>query len=205
MAIEQVAFYIPPDIKADLAAGLLHRFGGVVRNSQGHIVSHLREIPLPPESQQAAAKKTIAIAGVHKGLVAAGLAVTGIVVGGLIYFAARNRSDSASTVDRYEASLAKYLEAIQAGTLDASTVTQLIDDLDAVRSLADNGAIIVDFTTEPSATLVNLVVEYTRQLADANGVNLTGPDRALAASKVSTISRLRSHLGLQQRIFNEAA
>jgi hypothetical protein len=173
VTIQPANFYIPPVIQAGLDADVLFRFGGVVRNSQGHIVKHLKEMPVTPEAQEAAARRLVASLKDHKGVVLFGLTAAGAAVGGVAYLSARKRKEAQARVDRYDASLKAYLEAVRAGTLDAGTVTRLIRDLDAVRAMAEKGTITVDFSTEPSATLVNLVVEYTKQLAEANRTTRT--------------------------------
>lgn len=212
MTVQPVNFYIPPVIQAGLEAGVLSRFGGVVRNNKGHIVAHLTEIPFSPEAQEAAAKKLVASLKDHKGVVFLGLAAIGAAAGGIAYLSVRKRRtaqadlDAAqATVDRYDASLQAYLESIQASTLDAETVTQLMHDLDAVQALADEGTITVDFSTEPSATLVSLVIDYTKQLAEANNADLDELQAMEPQDATNTVTRLRRHLAVQQRIFTEAA
>lgn len=205
MTIQPTSFYIPPAIQAGLDAGVLHRFGGVVRNNQGQIVKHLKELPITPEAQEAAAKKLVAALKDHKGVVVAGLALAGTAVGGFVYLSTKKRRCAQASVERYDASLQTYLEALRAGTLDAEVVTQLMSDLDAVRALADKGIITVDFATEPSATLVNLVVDYTKQLAEANGADLGALRDLKPTDGTDTVVYLRRHLEAQRRIFTEAA
>jgi hypothetical protein len=45
--IIQPTFEISPDIEAGLTSGYLIRHGGVVRDSMGSIVKHLKEVPGP--------------------------------------------------------------------------------------------------------------------------------------------------------------
>lgn len=205
MTIQPANFYIPPVIQAGLDAGVLVRFGGVVRDNQGQIVKHLKELPISPEAQEAAAKRLVASLKSHKGVVFIGLTTVGTAVGGVIYLSAKKRREAQATVDRYDLSLQAYLEAVRAGTLDAEIVTRLMSDVDAVRALADKGTITVDFSTEPSATLVNLVVDYTRQLAEANNADLGALQDLKPTAGTDTVSYLRHHLEAQRRIFTEAA
>lgn len=44
MSVTQVTFDIPPLIQQGLQNGTLVRYGGVVRDTAGHIVTHLKEI-----------------------------------------------------------------------------------------------------------------------------------------------------------------
>ena len=48
MAIQQVAFYVPPEIEAKIALGVLRQCGGIVRDNKGRIVKHLKEVPVEP-------------------------------------------------------------------------------------------------------------------------------------------------------------
>jgi len=47
MAVTQVAFEIPPAIQEGIDKGMFFRFGGVIRDQAGHIVTHLKEVELP--------------------------------------------------------------------------------------------------------------------------------------------------------------
>lgn len=51
MSVIQVAFDIPPAIQKGIDEGTLIRFGGVVRDTAGHVVKHLDEVTISkPES-----------------------------------------------------------------------------------------------------------------------------------------------------------
>lgn len=205
LTIMPTNFYVPPEIQAGLDAGELFRFGGVVRNGLGQIVKHLKELPATPEVQEAVARRLAANLKHHKGVVVLCLSAVGAAVGGRAYVSARRRREAQVCVDRYEASLRCYLEALRASTLDAAAITRLIRDLDAVRSLARKGAITVDFSTEPSVTLINLVIDYTNQLAEANDSDLDELQNLAPTDGSNAIAYLRRHLVAQRRIFAEAA
>ena len=53
--IIQPTFYIPPDIAAGLLSGEFIRYGGVVRDAAGRLVTHLKEVSIPKPSEEAAA------------------------------------------------------------------------------------------------------------------------------------------------------
>ena len=63
LPIQPVAFLIPPDIQLGLDAGKLVRYGGIIRNQLGHIVTHLKEVPIPSKepaiAQRVAQAETI--------------------------------------------------------------------------------------------------------------------------------------------------
>lgn len=205
MTIQPANFLIPPEIQAGLDAGELFRFGGVVRNGLGHIVKHLKEVPTTPEAQEAAAKRVFANLKDHKGLVFLGVTVVSTAVGGVTYLSLRKQKEIQACADRYDLALRTYLAAMQTGTLNAEIVTQLIEGLDAVRGQAAKGRITVDFSTEPSATLVDLVVDYTKQLAEANGSDLGELEAVEPMGDTDTVVHLRRHLVAQRQIFTDAA
>ncbi|WP_159029141.1 hypothetical protein [Streptomyces viridochromogenes] len=108
-------------------------------------------------------------------------------------------------VQSYNASLAAYVEAVHEGCLELDIINRLIADLDVVKAYSDeDGSVTLDFSTKHAEMLVNIVVDYTRQLAEANSVDLNelqgGP-----TSENSAVVDLRRHLEVQRKIFTEAA
>jgi UPF0288 family protein (methanogenesis marker protein 3) len=101
--------------------------------------------------------------------------------------------------------LRAYLEAVRKGRLDAGIVGQLISDLDAVKAHSNSDSITVDFSPEQSETLVNLVVDYTRKLAEANSVELNELQEQTPDSENDAVVYLRRHLEVQRQIFTGAA
>jgi hypothetical protein len=106
----------------------------------------------------------------------------------------------------YNASLATYMEAVHEGRLELDIIDRLIADLDAVKAYSDeDGSITLDFSTRHAEMLVNVVVDYTRQLAEANSVELDELQKVALASENDAVVDLRRHLEAQRKIFNEAA
>jgi len=197
--IIQPTLDIPPDIEAGLKSGSLIRYGGVVRDRMGNIVKHLKEVPSPAKSQGAV------------GHVAASVKrPCAIAVGVTAMIATRKREETGKPevpecVETYDASLRVYLEAVREGSLDAGIIGQLISDLDAVKAYSDNGNIAIDFSAGQSETLVNLVVDYTRKLAEENSVELGELQGRASASENDAVVDLRRHLEVQRQIFTGAA
>ncbi|MEA5053259.1 MAG: hypothetical protein VB093_07440 [Propionicimonas sp.] len=203
--IIQPTFYIPPDIAAGLLSGEFIRYGGVVRDTAGRLVTHLKEVSIPKPSEEAAAaafsllrKPVVLITTAVVGVVAAGVAAVVVVSG-------RRKRAMPECVKSYTESLHTYLEAVRSKHLDAEIIDRLIADLDAVKEYSETAKITVDFTTEQSETLVRLVVDYTRQLAAANAVELNEPQDQAPVSGDGVVVNLRHYLEVQRRIFNEAA
>ena len=95
MYVQQVAFDIPADIAKGLAAGDLTRYGGIVRNGEGQIVKHLKEVPINPAEEGAlkqAAQKAMNLAKDKKEILIPVIAIAGaVLVGGVIYSAAKGK------------------------------------------------------------------------------------------------------------------
>jgi hypothetical protein len=200
VTIQPVNFYIPPEIQAGLNSGDLTRYGGVVRNSMGHIVEHLVEVPVTVGSQEAV--KRIA-ASLKNRWVIIGLG-TVAVGGGIALRAVTKRKQTRKCVESYNASLGAYLEAVRDGDLDAGIISRLISDLDAVQTYSVNGSVTVDFSTAQAETLVNLVVDFTRELAEANSVELNELEDLGPTAENDVVVDLCRHLEAQRQIFTKA-
>jgi hypothetical protein len=208
VVVRQSTFIIPPEIEAGILSGDLVRYGGVVRNLSGQIVKHLDEVELRAGDEKTAAG-VAALLKKPRVLIPT-LAVAAAAVGGGISFASARRRKLAvvpESVERYNASLRAYLEAVQEGRLDAGIIDLLISDLDAVVAYSErNGSdICLDFSTEQAAILVKLVVDSTKQLAKANSVDLRELHEKAPASDGGAVVDLRRHLETQKKIFADAA
>lgn len=206
--IVQPALYIPPEIDARLMSGDLLRSGSVVRDLAGHIIKHLDEVPVPGNSREA--MERIAASLKYPWAIAATALGAAVVVGGVAALVTWKRERSGKSelpelLEKYNASFVAYLEAVRDGKLDAGIIDQLISDLDAVKAHPDSGRIAIDSSTEQSETLVNLVVDYTRKLAEANPVELNELQDQASTSENDAIIDLRRHLEAQRRIFARAA
>ena len=205
--VRQSTFIIPPEIEAGILSRDLVRYGGVVRNLSGQIVKHLDEVELRAGDEKAA----VGVAALLKKpqVLIPTLAVAAAAVGGISFASARRRKLAVvpESVERYNASLRAYLEAVQEGRLDAGIIDLLISDLNAVVAYSErNGSdICLDFSTEQAAILVTLVVDSTKQLAEANSVDLRELHEKAPASDGGAVVDLRRHLEMQKKIFADAA
>jgi len=189
-------------------SGDLLRSGSVVRDLAGHIIKHLDEVPVPGNSREA--MERIAASLKYPWAIAATALGAAVVVGGVAALVTWKRERSGKSelpelLEKYNASFVAYLEAVRDGKLDAGIIDQLISDLDAVKAHPDSGRIAIDSSTEQSETLVNLVVDYTRKLAEANPVELNELQDQASTSENDAIIDLRRHLEAQRRIFARAA
>ncbi|MGW5723003.1 hypothetical protein ACWEVP_43005 [Amycolatopsis sp. NPDC003865] len=202
----QIDFEMPAEIAEGLLKGDLRLFGGVVRNRAGHIVAHLKEASASKLHQQGAVgaaasmlkKKPVVVAGL------ATLAVAGTVAA-VVPIVRQRRRALPECVTNYNDSLRAYLEGVRDQNLDAEIIERLIADLDAVKAYSENGNITVDFSAEQSETLVQVVIDYTRQLAQANSFELDEPPEPTPTSTDAPVVDLRRYLEIQRKIFNDAA
>ncbi|WP_155342288.1 hypothetical protein [Acrocarpospora corrugata] len=214
MAFVQPTLFIPDDIEARLLTGELVRIGSVVRDLAGRIFTHLPEVPRPVDTQEGALRG-IAKALTNPKSIAIGLGVVAVVAtAGCVGFWAGKRKQGTepempNCVEKFNASLGAYLEAVRNGCLDADVLDRLISDLDALKEESDGGRIIVGFSADQLDTLVNHVADYTRKLAESNQIELSELQESTSHSEDNspsqTIIDLRRYLGVQKQIFNRAA
>jgi len=156
-----------------------------------------------------------------KTVLAAGsvLLVAGVAVGGYKWVTSRRKESSTSesaeqpkaeivdeTVDdpaclvAFRASLKSYVDAGRTGSLTADIIGNLVADLDAVQTYADDGNAIV-FTLDELSPFFGLVTAHTPVLAAAFHVELDDVDEIDDDVVVS----LRRHLETQKAILGSAA
>ncbi len=166
-------------------------------------MTHLKEIsaPAPNEDAVGAAagmlKRSVVIAGLAT--LAVGMATAAITI------ARKRKQTLPQCVKKYNDSLRAYLEAVRNQNLDADLIDRLIVDLDAVKAYSEDGKITVDFSTAQSETLVQVVIDYTWQLAQVNSIDLDESPESTSTSGDAPVVDLRRYLELQRRIFNDAA
>lgn len=207
--IVQPTFYIPPDIATGLLSGDFIRHGGVVRDTAGRLVTHLKEISAPEKAVEEVAKRADTSIKNHWVVLGVGV-LTLVAVGGGVVLAVKKRNKDVQPevpecVQNYNESLRAYLEAIRTGSLDADIIDRLIADLDAVRAYGEEYDTTVAFSAEQLATLTNAVVEYTSKLAEVNAIELDEPELPTEDSEGGVVVDLRRYLEVQKRIFDEAA
>ena len=208
--IQQIAFEIPLDITVQLIDGEYIRYGGVVRDSTGAIVRHLKEVPVPAQNQQYAIANIANALKDPKVITVIGLGAIAVI--GIVAYVKKAKSarknvepETPECVERYNASLCSYLESIRIGNLSVETIDYLISGLDGIKENLNEGRISIEFSAGQLDTLVNLVFNYTRSLQEANSIN---PDELKApelSSADSSILELRSYLETQKQIFRNAA
>ena len=204
MISQPTSFFIPPEIEAGLVSGDLVQFGGIVRNQLGQIVKHLKPVTTPLADKKTAARVTATLKNPR-------VIIPSFVVGTVAVAAARWRKQAGEAgvpqcVRDLNASLSAYVEAVHDGCLDLGTIDQLIRALDAVKAYADeDGRITLDFSTKYAGMLVNIVVDYTKQLAESNAVAVDDLEARESISMNGTVVDLRRYPKVQRKIFADAA
>lgn len=205
MPITQVNLEVPADIALGLASGELQRFGSVVRDSKG-IIAHLKDVDRI--GSKTAANKGLFGGGAKSAgsIIAIGIGVIG-VIGGAVYLVKARKKDASVTsqlecVERYNSSVATYIEAITSGKLDQAVLTEFRAAVEEMRVLAREGEIAVDFSPQRSEALNALLGDYTRKLAEANSVSV-GQLPDLAPGTMETLLEdISFYLDAQQKIID---
>lgn len=213
MISQPISFVIPPELETGLRSGDLIQFGGIVRNRLGHIVKHLKPVPVPRASGKALATiarmskdPRVIIPTVVLGTAAAMAGRAVVKKRREVNEAEALMSDVPVCVLNYNASLAAYVEAVHEGRLELGLIDRLIAALDEVKADSDtDDGITLDFSTRQAGLLVNLVVAYTKQLAEANSVDLDASDGRAPDGEERGAAALRRSLEAQRKIFVDAA
>jgi len=198
MPIIQVAYEVSGKTFAGLTAGTLTRFGSVVRDSKG-ITEHLKEISLPKKSGKGLDKSTVMAVGL-------GVVTIAAMAGGIALFLKRRKNKKRKKcIENYNASFCAYLEAVQNGNMDIDIINKLISDLDEVKKFNDKGKLYIEFSSEQLETLVDMVFDYTKILAETNSVELDNLEKPEFDSADNTIFDIRHYLEFQKQIIEKAA
>lgn len=192
MSIEQIAFEIPPNIEAGLAAGELFRYGGVVRNGAGHIVAHLKEVPSPKLNKALAVTREFARA--NKAALMIGTAATVVVGGATIAVTAVKRKEINKLEKQLQTALPAYFNAIVAQDMNAEVIDELDHSLRALRAK----------TGKPASDLIDgdaldSLINYSRAFILQNA-----PDQ-LEQAELAQLVSLEDCLAEQKKIFVQAS
>jgi hypothetical protein len=225
MAIIQVAYEVPDDVVEGLATGVLTRYGSMIRGHTGYKL-HLKEVPIPqPEnitavestSASAASKSVFSVVKdtVRKHPVAAvmtGVVVGTATVGGIAYRkfkAKKKQTEGKIELLEYEKdfnnAFSAYLDEVRAGNLEESTLDTLIEELNQMKERIDSSESEIIVSAEQLDTLMNIVFDYTRQLAKVNSYKIVKLRKPETDSTEEAIIGLQECLSIQKRIFETAS
>lgn len=192
MSIEQVAFEIPARLEAGLATGELIRFGGVVRDSAGHIVTHLNEIPTPRMDKTLALAREFA--KTNKATLIVGAAATVAVGGTAIAVSSFNRRKLNRAEKQLQSALSAYFKAIVAQDMNPAVVEKLH------QSLGDLRAITGKSTNElVDGDVLDSLISYSRDFI------LHNAPTQLVDPNTHELGSLDDYLAEQKKIFDQAS
>lgn len=210
MPFVQITYELPLGIAKGLATGELSMLGTAAVRDSTAITAHIREVSRTfsdSEPLTARAAKSVRDPKILIGLgIVVAAAVGGGLLGGRVLRRRRQTGEPAvrQSVQAYNSALSAYLQAISTGSLDAALLSELESSLKVLESESGNGKFSIKVSDDEARTLVDVVRDYTRQLAVANGFH--NLEAELSAAKVSDpVVDLRRYLELQRRILTEAA
>jgi hypothetical protein len=205
----QPTLEVPAKIAAGIASGIFRRDGGVVRwADSGRIYAFLKDaVPSSEPSEQAMGRAAALLKSRGTLVIGAVVATTAAAAGTYTYLKKRRggEADAPEAIASLNASLRSYLDAAQSGALDAAVISKLITDLDSVTEQQVTDGAPFDFSSELWESLVALIIDHTKKLADAFDVDLSELEEDAPAQGNATVIDLRRHLEAQQRIFDSAA
>ena len=225
MAIIQVAYEVPDDVVEGLATGVLTRYGSLIRGHTGYKL-HLKEVPIPQPENITAVESTSASAAASKSVFSVvkdavqkhpvAAVVTAVVVaataGGIAY--GKFKEKKKQTQEKIELpecekdfnnTFIAYLDEVRAGKLEESTLDTLIDELNQMKERMESSESEIVVSAEQLDTLMNIVFDYTRQLAKANSYKVVKLRKSQTDSTEEAIDGLQECLAIQKQIFTTAS
>ena len=212
MYVQQVAFDIPAGIAKGLVAGDLTRYGGIVRNSAGQIVKHLKEVPISPAEEGAlkqAVQKAMSLAKGKKEILIPVIFITGaFLIGGVIYSAVKDKEKKEAqrnAMKNFNARLTNYLNALRSESLTLDEVSNLQSAISELEAVLGGGDLTIEIPGEQFTALITAIVDYTSRLAEANDNTLNSDDISVEGNEKSGLKLLSNCLAVQRHIFENAA
>ncbi len=204
MAVEQIAFEIPPVIQKGIDDGVLIRVGGVVRNKAGQIIKHLEEVPIHKGDSNASKNKIIEFAQKNKSFLIGTIIVTAITAG-ITYVVVRNKKDEEVNIPKCVADFnevfTEYIDSIRKGAINEEKIDKVMKALEEIKMNQKNGNISITFSVENANILLNIVSNYTIKFVEANLSEM--PEDCF--DKENQIDSLQHYLKIQKQIFERCA
>lgn len=203
MAVTQIAFDIPPEIQAGIDAGVLLRFGGVVRDKAGQIVKHLEEVSIPEANSSAGENTVIQFAKKNKYFII-GTAIAAIAAG-VIYVVVKNKKNKEERIPKcvadFNESFAEYVDSIKMGAVSEKKIDKVMIALEEIKRNQEKETITITFSVENISLLLGMVKDYTMKFAEANSFEIQEED----IKEYDEIDGLQHYLKIQKQIFEKCA
>lgn len=210
MPVQQIAFDIPPAIASKLLTGEYIQWGGIVRDQAGRIVKHLKPVQIEQAGEQAMsvakAVKNIVRSNKSAVVVVGVTVVAAAIAGGAAVYQhiKKNKRDAVAFSELNEA-LARYMSAIDEGTLNIEKLDNAIAAIDAVIEKLGGEGVKVEIKGEAFTNLVRVIRDYTERLYEANSMSFDGKVIEMPRVSDSTLENLRGYLRAQRSMFELAA
>lgn len=210
MPVQQIAFDIPPAIASKLLAGEYIQWGGIVRDQAGRIVKHLKPVQIEQAGEQAmnVAKAVKNIVRSNKSaVVVVGVTVVAAAIAGgaAVYQHIKKNKQGAVVFSELNEALARYMSAIDEGTLNIEKLDNAIAAIDAVIEKLGGEGVKVEIKGEAFTNLVRVIRDYTERLYEANSMSFDGKAIEMPRVSDSTLENLRGYLKAQRSMFELAA
>lgn len=204
MAVTQIAFDIPQAIQEGIDAGELLRFGGVVRDRAGHIVKHLKEVPIPETDSSAGENAIVEFAKKNKYFII-GTAIASAIAAGIIYVVVKNKKNKGEKIPKcvvdFNESFMEYVDAIKKGAVSEEKIDKVIMALEEIKENQDKENITITFSVENISILLGMVRDYTIKFAEANAFEIQEED----TNSYDELEGLQRYLKIQKQIFKKCA
>ncbi|MFX3631259.1 MAG: hypothetical protein ACE3L7_00340 [Candidatus Pristimantibacillus sp.] len=186
MAVVPVFLEIPDEIMKKIDTGECKRIGGVVRGNKEQIVKLPKDATMKKVILHYAWNNRDLLVKVYKG---------GDKLARL-YFNSKEKQQTIVTFRK--AAFNVYLDAVCKGTLTKELISDVMESLER---LDEN----IPLSTEENHILMNIMFEFTKKLASANGIELTSLEKETRSQSVNPIINLKRFLETQKRIFELAS
>ena len=213
MGVTQVGFDIPQAIQDGIKSGSLIRYGGVVRDTAGHIVTHLKEVPIQRQTSIAGKVVLDAQEGVNTGgkvlefaknnkYLLIGAFVVTAIVGGVTYITVQNNKKKVKVavpqcIVEFNNALMTYVEAIMTGNLTEQVIDKVLIALETIRENQDKSLIDGNFSYENAEILLGMIKNHTNILAETNEFEMP-KDIDIKNDKIID---LQAYLSIQKQVF----
>lgn len=199
---------VPMDISEKAIQGILTgnmiRTGGVVRDSTGQIVEHLRDVSESKSGKEGVIRSVLKSASKNKSTVAVGIA-TVAVIGSVAFWSVskirKNKTDETSLNEDLSKAINEYMSLAVQGKLNINAISNLKNILEEVRKLDGSSKIII--SVKQLQELIGYISKYTQELAEANNFKIDFENKINNFD--DTLLKLNSYLEIQENLFKEAA
>lgn len=107
-------------------------------------------------------------------------------------------------IEHFNSLLDIYYNALQTGTLNESTVSDLISAIDDMRAAVSNGTVKMEFSAEQVNNMLGILSYFTREFAGANHYEYAEPEKPQHNETCSNLLYFTDYLKIQRDIYHAA-